>query len=191
MSTPTAELTQVQLAEWLAEQQWSQFAQSLADYFCQHRAFTPRQLASAQSMYAKCARRNAERNARRTVADARPGEPVTEPGIYELNGTVYRVRRSQQGNLYALRYVPEAPTKADRFVFARGVIRDLRTEDTLTAERAAELGRHFGICCICGDELDDRDGLGQRLGIGPVCVRRTYGLTQRQLLAQLGLNGGE
>lgn len=184
-------LTVPELANWLSEQGWSEFAQSLASQFRTSGRLSEAQEASARRMYAKCAQRNAERNARQIVADARPGTPITEPGIYELNGTVYRVRRSQAGNLYALRYTPEGATKADRFVYARGVIRDLRADDTLTAERASQLGRHFGICCICGDELDDQDGLGKTLGIGPVCVRRTYGVTQRQLLARLGLEGGE
>ena len=37
-------------------------------------------------------------------------------------------------------------------------------------------------------ELDDREGLGRVVGVGPVCSKKHLGLTQRQLAERLGID---
>lgn len=179
MSTSTPELSVVQLAEWLAEQRWSQFAQSLADYFCQHRTLTPNQLASARRMYAKCAERNAQRNAERpaqAVAQALPN------GFYFVAGVLYKVVTAKHGGKYAVRRGENGG-----WVYDRGAIRALTPDQKVTAEQAVQHGLATGVCLFCNAELDDRDGLGRIVGVGPVCARKHLGMTQRQLASRLAI----
>lgn len=169
-------LTQTPLVDWLAQQTWSPFAQDLVRHAARHGALTPNQAAAAQRMRDKVAAREA-----RPVA---PANPISEIGIYTCGDDVYKVVRSRQsGRLYAKRLVGTS------WVYDGGAVHRLSADNLLTVDQAAEYGRRTGICVCCGAELDDRDGLGVRVGIGPVCVRRTYGLTQRQLLAQLIARG--
>ena len=44
------------------------------------------------------------------------------------------------------------------------------------------------MCIFCNAELDDKDGLGVRVGVGPVCAKKHLGMTQRQLVARLGID---
>jgi hypothetical protein len=179
----TDTITTDQLIDWLEAQTWSDFAQSLAAYASRKGNLSEAQEASARSMYAKCAARAATKTAAPTIEN-----PATEPGFYCLNDTIYRLRLSQAGNLYALRLLTDdGLSKADRWQYTKGITNRLSADDLLTAEKAAELGRHLGICCMCGDTLEDKDGLGAALGIGPHCIRKYYGKTQRQLARELGI----
>lgn len=174
-TTPAPELSVAQLAEWLADQRWSEFAQSLADYFCQHRTLTPNQLASARRMYAKCAERNARRIA----------QPVAQPldeGFYLVNGTLYKVVTAKHGGKYATRRGENGG-----WIFDRGAIRAITPDQKVTAEQAVQHGLATGICLFCNAELDDRDGLGRIVGVGPVCARNHLGMTQRQLANRMAI----
>jgi hypothetical protein len=169
--TPIPTLT---LIDWLREQSWSSFAQDLVRFYDRKGHLTPAQEGSARSMHAKSVQRAAQVPAGRVIV------PVTEVGIYLLGEQVYKVVRGRQGgNLYA------KALENGAWVYASGAIRRLEADMKLSAEQAAAYGRATGICVCCGAELDDADGLGVQVGIGPVCVRKNYGLTQRQLLAQL------
>jgi hypothetical protein len=170
-------LTTLTLVNWLREQTWSDFASSLARYADTHNGnLTDAQRAAGVRMYEKAQARAAQRAA----APAAPANPVTETGIYLLGEQAYKVVRGRQGgNLYAKRLSDGA------WVYEGGAIRRLTADMRLSAEQAAAYGRATGICVCCGAELDDAEGLGVQVGIGPVCVRKNFGITQRQLLAQL------
>lgn len=97
--------------------------------------------------------------------------PVLEPGFYLHDGTIYRVQKSRtSGNLYALMLVVDEDEHKGTFEYAPGATRRLAESDRLTAERAAELGQHYGLCVICGATLTDPDSVSR--GIGPVCIRK-------------------
>jgi len=112
-----------------------------------------------------------ERNMNRPVRVAQ-ANPVSEVGMYRnTDGVMFRVKRSRQsGNLYAMRFVPEAQAKSDRFVFERGGIFRLDATMRMTVEQAQLVGVQFGICCVCGAELTATESVAN--GIGPVCARR-------------------
>jgi soluble lytic murein transglycosylase-like protein len=165
------------LADWLAEQSWSEFAQSLATYHRRHGRLSPAQIAAGERMRAKVLARAAAA----PVADA-PADPVTEVGFYLVAGRVWKVKRSQAGRLYAVVRTPEGD-----WDYEANAIRNIAAADKINPAQAAEFGLRTGICIFCNAELDDRDGLGQRVGVGPVCSRKHLGMTQRQLAAHLGV----
>jgi hypothetical protein len=147
---------------WARQQAWSAFAISIADAFDKRGAISEKQATAITNMYLKVANR--------PKAEA-VANPITEPGMYVLNQITYRVKRAKaSGNLYAMRYVPEAVTKADRFVYAAGIVKTLQVTDRMTEDQARALGHQFGICCVCGAELTDPVSVER--GIGPVCGKR-------------------
>jgi hypothetical protein len=112
-----------------------------------------------------------ERNMARPVRQANPN-PVTEVGMYrDADGVIFRVKRSRDaGNLYAMRFHPEAQERSERFTYERGGIYRLSADQRMTVEQAQEIGVQFGICCVCGAELTATDSV--IAGIGPVCAGR-------------------
>jgi hypothetical protein len=111
-----------------------------------------------------------ERNMNRPARVANPN-PVTEVGMYRDDaGVVFRVKLSKQGRLYAMRFVPEAQVKSERFVYAGGAVRALRADNRMSVAQAQALGVQFGICCVCGAELTASESVAN--GIGPVCAKR-------------------
>ena len=160
-TTLTPSLSVSDLAAWLSDQRWSQFAQSLASAFQRYGRLTERQEASARSMYAKSQKRQAAR-----VAQA-PANPVTEVGMYRLGESVYRVKMSRAGRLYAMEFTPNGAT---RFQYANGVIYRLSADNRMTLEDAKSIGAQVGMCCVCGRDLIVEANI--EAGIGPVCAQR-------------------
>ena len=180
-------LSTPELANWLAEQTWSAFAQSLARYFRQHGRLSEAQEASARSMFAKCAERQAQRQAeRQPQPNARPGADL-EVGFYLVDGELYKVvkAKSHDGK-YASRRGENGG-----WIYTPRAVNLILPEQKVTPEQAVAHGLRTGICIFCNAELDDRDGLGKIVGVGPVCARRHLGMTQRQLAHRMGLEGGE
>lgn len=100
-----------------------------------------------------------------------PTQPVTEPGMYRKLTSVYRVRRSKTGNLYAEALVAAVPgQKKGRYVYAPGAIKALTADMKMTLVQAKEYGQEFGTCCVCGALLTDPKSV--TAGIGPVCVKK-------------------
>ena len=112
------------------------------------------------------------RNIDRDKAGAKASlNPVTEEGLYRNGTTVYRVKWNQERTaLYAKRFVPNAPSKSERFVYERGAFQSLSASDRLTVREAEELGALYGVCCVCGAELTDTKSIER--GIGPVCAKK-------------------
>jgi hypothetical protein len=172
MSTET--ITTDALVAWLGQQNWSEFAQSLAAYAARKGNLTAAQEASARSMYAKMA-------AKAAIKVTAPA--VTETGFYLADDVVYKVVQSKTGNLYAKRRVDGAWDYAG----APGRL-GITPDHKVTPEVAAAYGAATGICMFCNAELDDREGLGRVVGVGPVCSKKHLGLTQRQLADRLGID---
>lgn len=164
--TETAEITVDQLAAWLAEQTWSDFAQSLASYHAKKGYLSEKQEASARKMYAKIA---AKAEAKKS---AKPTSPVIEAGMYKLGTDIYKVQKvvHGSGNLYAKRLVPgtEFGDKAT-FEYAPGMVSRLDADDKLSLDEAKAFGALYGTCCNCGRTLTDETSIAA--GIGPICAQ--------------------
>ena len=161
MSVTYPPLTRVELAvEFLrANANGNAFLTSVLSQYDRNGVLSEKQLDAVE--------RNMNRPARVVQAN-----PVTELGMYRnADGVMFRVKRSRQsGNLYAMRFVPEALVKSERFVFERGGIFRLDATMRMTVEQAQLVGVQFGICCVCGAELTATESVAN--GIGPVCARR-------------------
>lgn len=175
----TPEIPTADLAAWLGEQTWSSFAMDLARYYARNGRLSDRQEASARSMYAKVAARQA---ARQAAPVAEVAEPVGE-GFYVVDDTLYKVVTAGHGGRYAMRR-----GDAGGWQYARGVIRTITDDQRVTPEQAVAYGLRTGICMFCNAELDDREGLGAIVGVGPSCSRQHLGLTQRQLAERMGID---
>jgi Family of unknown function (DUF6011) len=105
----------------------------------------------------------------RTVAVHRP--PVTEDGIYVLDGQVYKVVSALHGSgrLYAKVLMP-ADVKGARakWQYAKGAVYRLSSVDRMTPEQASEFGKLYGVCCSCGLPLTDERSIEH--GYGPTCA---------------------
>lgn len=84
-------------------------------------------------------------------------------GMWTIGERIFKVQESpESGRLYAKELV------GGRFEYAPGALRDLRANGVkMTLEQAAEYGRLYGICCMCGRVLTDEESIAA--GIGPVC----------------------
>lgn len=155
-----------ELVAWLREQEWSNFAQSLCDFYDDRGFLSPKQVASATSMRTKCEAKAAKPKA----------PPVTEDGMYlHPDGTVYKVQIAHHGSgrLYAKRLVVGA-TYADaaRFEFDSGAIYRLSPSMKMTLEQAQAFGSLYGVCCVCAAVLTNEQSIAD--GIGPVCRTRVF-----------------
>ncbi|MFE6000406.1 DUF6011 domain-containing protein [Streptomyces sp. NPDC056454] len=106
--------------------------------------------------------------------EATPAEPVTEEGMYRrADGEIFRVKTSEAGRLYALRFQP--PTHGGRasLVHEKGAIFTLSATDRMTVDQAAEFGRRIGACIVCARRLTDPKSVAA--GIGPICAERVGG----------------
>jgi Family of unknown function (DUF6011) len=168
MSTALDAQQVAELAVWLGEQTWSEFAQNLARYYRRNRTLTEAQLRSAVSMREKARQREVQRN----LANALPKPEI---GFYwqaDLN-TMWFVRPARNGgNPYAN---TKAPLDA-RWTYQRGGMVTLANRIhngqavALTLAQAKELGHQFGHCVMCGALLNDPVSVEN--GIGPVCARK-------------------
>jgi hypothetical protein len=130
----------------------SQFLASVLNYWERHGVITEKQLSAVLS------------GKRASV------NPVTEVGMYRNSQGVFRVKQSKRGSFYAMRFVPEASTKSERFVYEAGAIYELSASDRMTIEQAQEIGALAGVCCVCGADLTNEKSV--RAGIGSVCAKR-------------------
>lgn len=87
-------------------------------------------------------------------------------GVYFLNGRVFKVKVAVHGSgrLYAQELDPET----GRWSRASGMVNALTEENRMTPEQAAEFGRLYGVCALCGRTLTDEESIAR--GIGPVCA---------------------
>jgi hypothetical protein len=167
MSTQLDASEVADLAVWLGNQTWSDFAQNLAKYYRRHRTLTEAQIRSAVSMRNKAQARQVQRN----VAQALPVPPI---GFYweSAHSTVWFVRPARNGGGHT--YAMTKQALATSWTFERGGMVTLANRIStgaivaLTVEQAGALGHECGHCVICGRFLNDPDSVAR--GIGPVCA---------------------
>ena len=94
-------------------------------------------------------------------------EPLTH-GMYRKDGVIYKVQKAVHGSghLYAKVLIVDGPGEG-HFEYAQGAVRTLTAADRMTAEEAAEFGRLYGMCIVCGATLTDEESIER--GIGPIC----------------------
>lgn len=99
---------------------------------------------------------------------------ITE-GFWTLDSSIYKVQRAVHGSgrLYAKILdvgpgVDGAPEAS--WHYAPGAFQRLGREGAhkLTREEAAEFGKLYGVCCICGRTLTNEESIAA--GIGPICA---------------------
>lgn len=100
--------------------------------------------------------------------------PVTEPGMYQLNGDVFQVVWNQaKTHLYAKLYVPTyvaGKLHKFEFVYDKGSIFKLDAKDRMTVDEVAQLGKQSGWCWVCHRKLTVQKSIDA--GIGPVCAKK-------------------
>lgn len=169
MSTQLDEQGVADLAGWLGDQTWSEFAQSVARYYRKHRILTDAQIRSGVSMRKKS-------QARDDLGVVAQALPVPAIGFYwePTTSTVWFVRpaANNAGHTYAM-----TKTALDtRWAFQRGGMATLANSISigsivpLTVEQAGSLGHECGHCVICGRFLNDPESVAR--GIGPVCATK-------------------
>ena len=177
-----------ELVDWLGEQSWSDFAQSLHRQATHKGSLSPKQLAAAMNMKAKCDAKRAEREAEKAghevkghaallAAFDRAGEHLKYPRITlgPLVITKAAEHSRNPGHLYikldgayAGKVTPEGK------LLARGLspAEILRITDLLQDPESAarDYGKETGSCCMCNRELTNPDSIAA--GIGPICASR-------------------
>ncbi len=106
----------------------------------------------------------------RTTTATASGE--LEDGFYEFpDGPIAKVQHAVHGS--GNQYAKLLNTETGKFEFVPGLIGRVRREATLLPlERAAELGKLYGICICCGRTLTDETSIAN--GIGPICQAKWF-----------------
>jgi len=104
----------------------------------------------------------------RPVPVVREKAPI---GVYKRGDDIYRVIKGRQSaNTYAQKLGVDyngAPT----WIYEGGMVFELKVEELISPEVAAQMGRSVGYCVICGRFLTDAESVAK--GIGPVCEKNT------------------
>lgn len=104
----------------------------------------------------------------RPVPVVREKAPI---GVYKRGDDIYRVIKGRQSaNTYAQKLTVDfngAPT----WVYVGAMVFELKVEELISPEVAAQMGRTVGYCVICGRYLTDAESVAK--GIGPVCEKNT------------------
>lgn len=172
-----------ELADWLAEQTWSEFAQSLATQYRTKGFLSPKQVAAAKSMQAKV-------EARRAQQAEEEKAPVTldvidlstlPSGYYAVPGgdtrLKVRIAHGKPGTKWeGWTFVSDGAEYGQRTNYGsqrpgqayQGKIRDaLKAIVAEPFEAQAAYGKLTGTCGACGRHLEDETSIA--LGIGPIC----------------------
>lgn len=172
------------LADWLAEQTWSEFAVSLADQYRRKGTLSEKQVASAKSMRTKVEKRQAERKAQDEAAAKRTdGLDLSNlpSGLYAVpeGDTRLKVKidNVEKGKWEGFVFVKDANPYGSQKrygmqrpgTFYRGEIEEALkaiVENPLEAIKA--YGRLTGTCGRCSRPLTDETSVAE--GIGPICA---------------------
>lgn len=98
------------------------------------------------------------------VSDRAPVELDTD-GIYILDGTYVRIKRSGAGRLYAL----TLNVDTRKWEYAPGMVRNVKPADKMTAEQAKDFGDTYAWCVRCSADLTNPESVAR--GFGPVCAK--------------------
>jgi Family of unknown function (DUF6011) len=92
-------------------------------------------------------------------------------GVYKRGEDIYRVIKGRQSsNTYAQKLATD-PSGQPVWDYAGGMIFELKVQELISPEVAAQMGRSVGYCVICGRFLTDAESVAK--GIGPVCEKNT------------------
>ena len=173
------------LADWLAEQTWSDFAVSLADQYRRKGSLSPKQIESATSMRAKVEARNATK----TMEDTYQDEVKQQAGLdlKDLPEGYYgipdgetrlkvRVNKPAKGKWEGFIFVDDGGAYGEATKYGtqrpdgtyRGKIEDQLRKILADPKAAGEAyARLTGRCYVCNRALEDETSVA--LGIGPKC----------------------
>lgn len=94
---------------------------------------------------------------------------VTEPGMYTLDGHIFKVTPKRYGKGFNVkRATPDSATHFEYY----GSAYSIRGARKLTQDEAAAWGDVYGFCVCCGRLLTDPESIAA--GIGPVCVTKYF-----------------
>jgi hypothetical protein len=102
-------------------------------------------------------------------------EPLTS-GVYEHEGKVYVVKKNREGtHFYASEIQEIGGTRVTddgqyvniEFVYAPGIVSQLKASEKMNIGRGKELAIRYGRCIKCGRFLKDAESV--EAGIGPTC----------------------
>ncbi len=163
MTSPAVDLQA--LANWLKEQTWSEFAQSLASFYAKNGYFSPKQEAAARAMHAKV-------SARQAPAAAKPVEVASGHYALLVDGIVkfYRVNNVTEGRWAGYTFVDAQASDEYHKVGREGSARVLAA---IAADPQAAMklyGISLGRCGHCNRTLTDETS--RAAGIGPICAGR-------------------
>lgn len=117
---------------------------------------------------------------------------LAEPGYYVVESTtgepkVYVVVEGKNKRRVAKElHLPFAKGGRATWIYAKGMVYRLAEQAPVTVQQAASFGHLHGWCICCGKPLDVP--LSVQAGIGPVCVKKHFGMTQMQFLLQQELS---
>jgi hypothetical protein len=94
--------------------------------------------------------------------------PVTQDGMYRLDGQIVKVQKSRQGDRLYAKALLGNEAEGFYFEYAPGLVNKLSAEDRMTLEEAKAFGKLYEWCCVCGTRLTDEKSIS--LGIGPICA---------------------
>lgn len=99
-------------------------------------------------------------------AEKKPSEYVESvPGFYTDGEKFFEVVVSKQGHTYAKVLVSKG--SKGTWSYAPGAMKNFQNWQPVTSEVAAEFGKKFGFCMICGRTLTNPESVS--MGIGPIC----------------------
>lgn len=183
------------LVAWLAEQTWSEFAQSLAKQHARTGSLSPNQIASATAMRAKCEAKRPKVTTPAPVVSSAPAQaPVDEDpldlskvpsGLYAVPGADSRLKvqidNVRKGKWDGWVFVKDAAVYGEgrRYgsqkpgAYYRGQIEAaLRVIAADPQAASAAYGHLTSTCGRCGRPLEDEESVAR--GIGPVCNGKAW-----------------
>ena len=168
------------LALWLKDQTWSDFAQSLATFYSERGYLTEKQVASATSMRTKCEARQAERGMQKESKSSGLDLSELPAGYYAVPDGDTRlkvvVNRPTSGKWENFTFVHDGAEYGSRTKYGmqapdgtyRGKIEDQLRKIVADPDAA---GREYAAltanCYRCNRKLEDETSV--ELGIGPIC----------------------
>lgn len=179
-SNDNDELTDLQrvgtyLQQLEADDALNTFTSSLLDQLRRRGSLSDRQVAAVLRDIEKAGAQAARRNDDGSTSDS---VKVTQPGVYEKDGTVYVVKWNKgKTKLYAKQIrelnstrITEAGTVVEiEFDYAPGAVYKLAPDDKMPLDKAKEYTIRYGRCIVCGRDLKKAESVER--GIGPICIK--------------------
>lgn len=175
-----AEAALEEMVAWLAEQTWSDFAQSLASQYKTRGSLSPKQAAAGFSMMEKVQAKQEAKKAEKPVTGL--DLSALKSGYYAVPGgdtrLKLRVSRGKEGGNWAgTIFVNDDAAYGQRTLYGmqkpgevyKGKVAEaLETILANPLEASMAYGKLVGRCGVCGKRLEDANSVAA--GIGPICA---------------------